>query len=68
LGYFIAVEFEQLHRLLERTTWILLGLLLVALIARCVWGWPIKQRVRQARRLSRSKRQRAVLESQDVQI
>lgn len=68
LGYFIAVEFEQLHRLLERTTWILLGVLLVALIACCVWGWLIKQRVRQAWRLSRSKRQRAVLESQDVQI
>ena len=47
LGYFIAVEFEQLHRLFERTTWILLGVLLVALIAWRVWRWRIKQHVRQ---------------------
>ena len=33
LGYFIAAEFEQLQRLFERTTWILLGALLLALIA-----------------------------------
>ncbi len=68
LGYFIAVEFEQLHRLFERTTWILLGMLLVAFIAWRVWGWHIKQRVRQARCSSQNKRQCVALESQDVQI
>src|SRR5438874_2531569 len=45
LGYFIAAEFEQLQRVFERTTWILLGALLLAFIAWRIWGWHIKQRV-----------------------
>lgn len=68
LGYFIAVEFEQLHRIFERTTWIVLGLLLIALIVWRVWGWHMKQRIKQARRTARSRANRAALERQDLQV
>jgi len=61
LGYFLAAEVDRLQMLLERTGWVLLGVLVLLFLAWRIVGRRIRQRIQQERRASRSRASIAAL-------
>jgi membrane protein DedA with SNARE-associated domain len=52
VGYFVAIEIDQLQRLFERAGWIILGIFIVLFFA---WSWWRRRRRHHARHIRRSK-------------
>jgi membrane protein DedA with SNARE-associated domain len=62
LGYLLAGEIDRLQLLIERTGWMLLGVLVLLFFAWRLVGKRVRQRLRQKRYASRHKARRALLE------
>jgi membrane protein DedA with SNARE-associated domain len=61
LGYFIAGEIERLQMMLERSGWVIPGILLLLLLAWRIYGQRAKQRIRRERRQARRRVRSMVL-------
>jgi membrane protein DedA with SNARE-associated domain len=62
LGYLLAGELDRLQLLIERTGWMLLGVLVLLFFAWRLMGKRVRQRLRHKRSASRHKARRALLE------
>jgi membrane protein DedA with SNARE-associated domain len=62
LGYFLAGEIDRLQLLIERTGWMLLGILVLLFFAWRLVGKRVRQRLRQKRSASRHKARSALLQ------
>jgi membrane protein DedA with SNARE-associated domain len=62
LGYLLAGELDRLQLLIERTGWMLLGVLVLLFLAWHLAGKRVRQRLRQKRYASRHKARRALLQ------
>lgn len=56
LGYFLAGEIGRLQMLIERTGWLVVGLLLVLFLFWKFAGKPVKKQLMQKRRTERKER------------
>jgi membrane protein DedA with SNARE-associated domain len=61
IGYFIAVEIERLQMIIERSGWLILGVLVLLFLAWRFFGQRMRQRIRQERREARRRARSAVL-------
>ena len=61
LGYLLAGEIDRLQLLIERTGWMLLGILVLLFFAWRLVGKRVRQRMRQKRYASQHKARRAML-------
>jgi len=62
LGYFIAVEVDRLQIIIERSGWVILGILVLLFLIWHFFGQRMRKRIRQQRREARRRAESAILQ------